>query len=467
MSDICVVYSRKNESSAEQLVAQLSKLWSVWWDEKIVGEFPTVIEDVIPKAKCIVPIWSADSRDNRNVLDELSLAQKHSVPIIPIKIDSAAAPYGYGTFSHVDLRNWNGETEHKGYQQLIRKVSSVIPPRSKPERSKYLNICDVPLPSLFLSVSSHETQLTPLEALKVLRVFGARTILISAYDLSRARREDGLIKEIKAFRKQGGVVLIDSGNYESTRLDDKTWRAESFHSAIDGIPHDMVFCFDVLKPSKSAEVSAKLIMRAVERDAMHTKAPVLPIVHAPHRTKGGYELEMLPDVVRMIAESSAPPMIAIPERELGPGLMQRAKMMKKIRESLQDLPYYQPIHLLGTGNPWSIAVLLAAGADSFDGLEWCRMAVDAAGDRLNHFQHFDFFKFQAQSAVSQVTRDAQSDQNVDFAGKVAFHNLEYYSDFLRRVQAAIRDDDIKAFVTEIITKDNARQLIDEFPDLYK
>jgi hypothetical protein len=36
------------------------------------------------------------------------------------------------------------------------------------------------------------------------------------------------------------------------------------------------------------------------------------------------------------------------------------------------------------GNPWSIAVLTAAGADSFDGLEWCRVTVDRRTAQLHH-----------------------------------------------------------------------------------
>jgi hypothetical protein len=89
--------------------------------------------------------------------------------------------------------------------------------------------------------------------------------------------------------------------------------------------------------------------------------------------------------------------------------------VRRIRDELDKLPFYQPLHILGTGNPWSIAVLAAAGADSFDGLEWCRVAVDRDTGRLNHFQHFDFFAYQARLADSPIALAAVDDEGVDWS----------------------------------------------------
>ena len=92
---------------------------------------------------------------------------------------------------------------------------------------------------------------------------------------------------------------------------------------------------------------------------------MLPIVHARKRHGGGYDLDALPSIIREMANRLNPPLIAIPERELGPGLIARAKTVRQIREELDKLPFYQPLHLLGTGNPLSIAVLTAAGCGQF------------------------------------------------------------------------------------------------------
>jgi queuine/archaeosine tRNA-ribosyltransferase len=141
--------------------------------------------------------------------------------------------------------------------------------------------------------------------------------------------------------------------------------------------------------------------------------------------------------------------------------------MRNIRMELDKLPFYQPVHLLGTGNPWSVAVLLAAGADSFDGLEWCRMVVDRQHHRLNHFQHFDFFTFQAEFADSAVTRAAIADDKVDFAGKVAFHNLDYFMEFSARMQETVAESSYEVLVTELLGGETRKQLNRELLELFK
>ena len=68
--------------------------------------------------------------------------------------------------------------------------------------------------------------------------------------------------------------------------------------------------------------------------------------------------------------------IAVPERELGDGILERSKSVRRIRRVLDNTGRYRLIHILGTGNPYSILLLAAAGADLFDGLEWCRTVAD-------------------------------------------------------------------------------------------
>jgi len=91
------------------------------------------------------------------------------------------------------------------------------------------------------------------------------------------------------------------------------------------------------------------------------------------------------------ASRKVSPFIAVPERELGEGICKKADTVIKIREKLNTIGRYQPIHILGTGNPLSILILAAAGADLFDGLEWCRTVADRDTGFLFHHQQFEFF----------------------------------------------------------------------------
>lgn len=134
MSDVYIVYSREDVRQAERLVQTLSTRWDVWWDDKIVGDFSTVIEREIQNTKCIVPLWSPTAKDKSNVKDELRLAEQYNIPIIPARIIPTNAPYGFNGYSAVDLLGWTGEGDHPGIQHLMRKISTVVPPRTAPTR---------------------------------------------------------------------------------------------------------------------------------------------------------------------------------------------------------------------------------------------------------------------------------------------------------------------------------------------
>lgn len=467
MADVYIAYASENRAIAEKLDGLLSPQWETWWDDKIIGRFAKAIETELPKARCLVSLFSASSREKDTFTEELRLGQKHGVKFLPVRLDDSDPPYPYGSYSCTDMCGWNGEADHPGFLQLLRRIATIVPPKAKPYRPVAIANARVPLPTLFLSVSSYETQLVPADAVRALRVFGAPTILISAYDLVKRRKPQAMLDEIKEYRENGGFVLVDSGNYERSRLGTRRWKADDLKEALAQTPHDWAFCFDVMNPLHDADRAIDKIVKAVERDRAFTSAPVLPIVHAPIRKKGGYKLTDIPRIIREVADRLEPQLIAIPERELGPGLIARIRTVRAIREELSKLPFYQPLHLLGTGNPWSMAVLAAAGADTFDGLEWCRMAVDRDKDRLHHFQHFDFFSYQAGVADSPVTRGALADQAVDFAGKVAFHNLDYFASLVNSMREAVTAGSIEAFVVTVVGKDTANQLKKQVPDLFK
>ena len=494
MADICIAYSRTDVKAAKLLFEVLSQSWDVWWDYALVGNHDDEIEREVPQAKYLIPVLTHASRKSQNVKDEWRLARKHNVEIIPAKLEECDAPYGFYAKSYVELFDWNGEADHPGIKQLQAKISSLVAPRTAPKRPKEIENGRIKLPTLFHSVSSHETRLDPLEAIKVLSIFGvgeydaptsligSSTILVSAYDLVEKRYNSPtklkdltkLRNALKRFRKAGGFVLIDSGNYEADRLQDNTWSRTDLENALVSTPHDWAFSFDfpdaALKKSvrnRKPTTSAKAIISGVKLDQKLTSSPILPIVHAPQLTEGGHDLKNLPSVICEISEQLRPPMIAVPERELGPGLVESAHTIRRIREALDKLPFYQPIHILGTGNPRSISVYSVAGADSFDGLEWCRYVVDGETGTLHHTQHFDFFEIQARFADSSVTRAAMDDTKIGISGKAAFHNLDYYARFSAKLRLASQEGRLEAFIVKWLGKPNTDLLEERIPGIFK
>ena len=109
----------------------------------------------------------------------------------------------------------------------------------------------------------------------------------------------------------------------------------------------------------------------------------------------------------------------------------RARTVQTIRAALNATGRYVGLHLLGTGNPISIAIYSWAGADSFDGLEWCQTVVDHETGLLYHLSQANFFHQQT----------AWGDMDISFHSKTLAHNLTFYSDWMQRLRQAVHTGD--------------------------
>ena len=143
-------------------------------------------------------------------------------------------------------------------------------------------------------------------------------------------------------------------------------------------------------------------------------------------------------------------MLAIPERELGDGLLERAKTVRDIRKALNTLGKYYPLHLLGTGNPISMIALAAAGADVFDGLEWCRTVADYHTGALFHFQHFDCFKQTYLHRVQdQKIRLIVENTNASYTMKTLSYNVDFFEDWTRTMQNMIHSGQVETLLRSV------------------
>jgi hypothetical protein len=466
LAEIYIIYGRQDEVRAAWLVELLGRRWSVWWDKLVKQRFVDEIHAELPAAKCALVLWSATSRVKDTVVDEVRLAEKHQVPIVSASLDGSEPAYGFGGYATVDLSAWNHEDGHAAFSQLFARLVATLPPSKRPVRPAEIAKGRLRLPTLFHSVSSFETQLVPHGAIKALALARAPAVLVSAWDLVKRRKPQPLIDALVEYHETGGFILLDSGNYEATRLTAKRWSPSDLDAVLRTVPFDWAFCFDKMKAAHEVARTAETIIEIVKRDQALTDAPVLPIIHAPRLNSGGYKIDIIPAVTRRVAEALQPPMIGIPERELGAGISQRVATMQAIRRELDQLPFYQPVHLLGTGNPWTVAIMAAAGADSFDGLEWCRTVVDHETDRLNHFQHFDLFTDQTRFAELAIAGQALDDPGIDFAGKVAFHNIDYFLRFDAKLREMALKGRLDSFVTGRLGKAAAEMLQRLNPEVF-
>ncbi len=281
----------------------------------------------------------------------------------------------------------------------------------------------LPLPVYFPSISSVKTALRPQDYLQVLAslVDLNRQYLVSAFDLSALAQPAEAAMLLQASRDAGAVTLMDSGNYESFWKDaQRHWQQHAFHQILGAFPCDLAFGFDEQQPpADAAEHVALLVARWKEDQAAAGACRVVPIIHADANNS--------PGLCRAVAAETGVSMLAVAERRLGDGVVDRARAVLSIRNELDKLDRYVVLHLLGTGNPISIALYSAMGADSFDGLEWCQTVVDHDTALLYHLSHADFFAAQT----------AWSEAGLSFLARTLAHNLEFYASWMQRLRAAI------------------------------
>ena len=307
----------------------------------------------------------------------------------------------------------------------------------------------LPLPCFFPSVSSVKTNLMPVDYVELLAAAGHSQFLVSAYDIASCIEDERLRMDtaLKQSKRRGNVILMDSGNYESFWKDDKDWHPKRFHEVTGSSHYDVCFCFDNQQPPKDSQLIAEDVVASVMRDQPNALGSVAPIVHG--------KTSLLPDAILETAEQLYPLIVAVPERELGEGILERTRNVCRIRKALNSLDVYLPLHLLGTGNPLSIVAYALAGADSFDGLEWCQTVVDHQSGRLLHFQQWDLIRHQTEWGQCIELPYIQS---------VLMHNLHFFREFMARLHKVIHHGDSESFLRQYTTDEQATLLIRAIED---
>jgi hypothetical protein len=271
--------------------------------------------------------------------------------------------------------------------------------------------------------------------------------LISAYDAIQhvgKRRQAKFWKAIDAIRASKSLLFLDSGNYEASRKRDYRsaenqdgWAPSRFYAAAAEVDADLIFTYDKIRPSGTLTAIGDDVLRRYEIDMTRTgygPDRLCPILHLPG-SRGSDIPTMAADLISRIAGEVRPALVAIPERELGDGLLARMTAVKAIRERLGELSFYQPLHILGTGNPTTIAALSACGGDCFDGLEWCRTAANYDNNNLLHIQHFDLLKNSFGGRIkNSYVRSIVDTPTIPFVLRTASYNYDYFCEWIRTVQ---------------------------------
>lgn len=300
------------------------------------------------------------------------------------------------------------------------------------------------IPCYFASISSLKTNLEPLDYVKFLTKIKAPHILVSAYDLAHtsAKNTTRMATLLGRAMKAGSRVMIDCGNYESYWKKDKQWSSKRYRKILRSIPHHLATIYDdhdlISGDTKNISIIEKETQRLI---VLRLRGVPIPIIHA--------SLAKIVKVTKGVANRLRPLLLAIPERELGDGIIQRIVTLVQIRRELNKLGTYIPIHLLGTGNPLSLLLFSAFGADTYDGLEWCQTSVDPDTALLLHFHQREL--------VGGKLRWKEGDQST-YQGTTLFHNVVFFESWMSAVRKALMNENVTTLMEKYFREDFLNQL---------
>lgn len=123
--DIFLSYSRDDREAAARIAFGLEhEGYSVWWDAALhSGEtFDEVIERNLRAAKVVVVLWSPNSVGSRWVRAEATQGDRRQ-KLVPAIIAECELPIAFELTHNTNLIDWDGERDHRAWQQLINDVA--------------------------------------------------------------------------------------------------------------------------------------------------------------------------------------------------------------------------------------------------------------------------------------------------------------------------------------------------------
>lgn len=297
------------------------------------------------------------------------------------------------------------------------------------------------------SASSFNTLIKPHDAFSLMDIVNVKAGLASCYDIYIHKTSPHLSFEYKEFLNnirqlsKKADIYIDSGNYESSRFNDKNWSDKQYIQTILELDETYnYFTFDKYEDFISENKAVNAISFSIDNLMKAGMSKIIPIIHIHGSITIKTHL-LLKKIVKHIYSTYKLKHFAIPERDIGDGIIAKLRFAKTLRNKISEIDPEIKIHLLGTGNPLSILLFSHVGISTFDGLEWCRQSLDAKSTLLFHPQHYDFFKSPPELIDKEIVSLLKMDQ-IPYSLRLALHNASLMKQLDKKIyksQTSLKD----------------------------
>jgi hypothetical protein len=131
-----ISYAREDREVVKPLAKGLEQAgYDVWWDKELSAgaAFRDSIEEQLTSSDVIVVVWSKRAKASRWVLDEAERGVNRGV-LLPLRIDGATLPLGFGGFHVLDFSAWDGSYTSDSWRTFLAEINrvAVVPTPLRP-----------------------------------------------------------------------------------------------------------------------------------------------------------------------------------------------------------------------------------------------------------------------------------------------------------------------------------------------
>jgi len=272
-------------------------------------------------------------------------------------------------------------------------------------------------------------------------------ILISSYDFSKLNdnAKKDLVSSFTSYTEKGNFLFLDSGGYESYWLRDLTWNFDLYQGSVEKIDSDFYTSYDYSPNTPDNVTKFEDAVSSIDKSkGLSKNSQFIPIIHGERPKDVVNNLEKF-----LKLKECACHMVAIPERDCGLLLSQRAKTVLELRRVLNESDEKIILHLLGCGHPVSMAIYAYCGADSFDSIDWMRLFINR--DTLAINSHSNSELVNCKCLICSKTYQDQYE-------KILLHNLVFYQDYVLQIQKMIKRNTLKDFLIQHVGLEFLKEL---------
>ena len=134
MADVFLSYAREDTARADQVAKGLAAAGlDVFWDNEIPPgtTWADYIEQKLTQSKALIVLWSENSTKSQWVREEARMGRDKGV-LIPVTIDNAQPPFGFGEVQAANLSSWNGEADNPHWRRFVDAVMNATKSEPRP-----------------------------------------------------------------------------------------------------------------------------------------------------------------------------------------------------------------------------------------------------------------------------------------------------------------------------------------------